>query len=306
MKKTVKYQNNFNLVSLSSLTETENNLLMTIVAQLQYQGTNRVVLEDLEVAKLIAPTYHMTRKQIIDMEISLWDKISEFKIEVGDRYSEDGGYTRFNFLSSYRREDGNHFSVSVAEEFVPFFNDYLRQNGFTLFQLKEYLSLSGTYCKQLYRSLKQWRQVGRYFATIADFRKIYGVPDSYQTKELTRRVIDPAVNYLVENVPEFSSLTWMYAKAITAGFEPVPIGRGRAAKPNYVYFQWTPEIVEADAKEREVKKMLDKTLGKDSLVQKFVTYDGESPDQIRERKIKEYRKPALERQLDKARREKED
>ena len=31
MKKTVKYQNNFNLVSLSSLTETENNLLMTIV-----------------------------------------------------------------------------------------------------------------------------------------------------------------------------------------------------------------------------------------------------------------------------------
>lgn len=306
MKKTVKYQNNFNLVSLSSLTETENNLLMTIVAQLQYQGTNRVVLEDLEVAKLIAPTYHMTRKQIIDMEISLWDKISEFKIEVGDRYSEDGGYTRFNFLSSYRREDGNHFSVSVAEEFVPFFNDYLRQNGFTLFQLKEYLSLSGTYCKQLYRSLKQWRQVGRYFATIADFRKIYGVPDSYQTKELTRRVIDPAVNYLVENVPEFSSLTWMYAKAITAGFEPVPIGRGRASKPNYVYFQWTPEIVEADAKEREVKKMLDKTLGKDSLVQKFVTYDGESPDQIRERKIKEYRKPALERQLDKARREKED
>ena len=306
MKKTVKYQNNFNLVSLSSLTETENNLLMTIVAQLQYQGTNRVVLEDLEVAKLIAPTYHMTRKQIIDMEISLWDKISEFKIEVGDRYSEDGGYTRFNFLSSYRREDGNHFSVSVAEEFVPFFNDYLRQNGFTLFQLKEYLSLSGTYCKQLYRSLKQWRQVGRYFATIADFRKIYGVPDSYQTKELTRRVIDPAVNYLVENVPEFSSLTWMYAKAITAGFDPVPIGRGRAAKPNYVYFQWTPEIVEADTKEREVKKMLDKTLGKDSLVQKFVTYDGESPDQIRERKIKEYRKPALERQLDKARREKED
>ena len=57
MKKTVKYQNNFNLVSLSSLTETENNLLMTIVAQLQYQGTNRVVLEDLEVAKLIAPTW---------------------------------------------------------------------------------------------------------------------------------------------------------------------------------------------------------------------------------------------------------
>ena len=99
MKTTVKYQNNFNLVSLSSLTETENNLLMTIVAQLQYQGTNRVVLEDLEVAKLIAPTYHMTRKQIIDMEISLWDKISEFKIEVGDRYSADGGYTRFNFLA---------------------------------------------------------------------------------------------------------------------------------------------------------------------------------------------------------------
>lgn len=303
MKKTVKYQNNFNLVSLSSLTETENNLLMTIVAQLQYQGTNRVVLEDLEVAKLIAPTYHMTRKQIIDMEISLWDKISEFKIDAGDRYSADGGYTRFNFLSSYRREDGNHFSVSVAEEFVPLFNDYLRQNGFTLFQLKEYLSLSGTYCKQLYRSLKQWRQVGRYFVTIADFRKIYGVPDSYQTKELTRRVIDPAVNYLAEHIPEFSSLTWMYAKTITAGFEPVPIGRGRAAKPNYVYFQWTPEIVEADAKEREIKKMLDKTLGKDSLVQKFVTYDGESPDQIRERKTKEYRKPALERQLEKAKQE---
>ena len=67
MKKTVKYQNNFNLVSLSSLTETENNLLMTIVAQLQYQGTNRVVLEDLEVAKLIAPTYHMTRKDCSDL-----------------------------------------------------------------------------------------------------------------------------------------------------------------------------------------------------------------------------------------------
>ena len=76
---------------------------------------------------------------------------------------------------------------------------------------------------------------------IKDIRKYMDVPETYKTKDLTRRVIAPACTTLINNVPEFITLRFEYSYS------------GR--KAIRVRFHWTPEKRYKDQQlEKEMKK----------------------------------------------------
>ncbi|RRD68807.1 MULTISPECIES: replication initiation protein, partial [unclassified Desulfovibrio] len=64
-------------------------------------------------------------------------------------------------------------------------------SNFTRFELQEFLNLKSKYTKECYRRLKQYRKSGIWSVEIEEFRRILGVPESYEMKDLTKRVLKP-------------------------------------------------------------------------------------------------------------------
>ncbi len=79
--------------------------------------------------------------------------------------------------------------VEVNPRFSFLLNDLTSQ--FTRFELAEFTALKSSYSKECYRRLKQYRQTGVWKVSIDEFRRLLDVPESYQARDLNKRVLKP-------------------------------------------------------------------------------------------------------------------
>ena len=81
----------------------------------------------------------------------------------------------------------NYWLRSIRASFL--LNDLTSQ--FTRFELAEFTALKSSYSKECYRRLKQYRQTGVWKVSIDEFRRLLDVPESYQARDLNKRVLKP-------------------------------------------------------------------------------------------------------------------
>lgn len=84
--------------------------------------------------------------------------------------------------------------VSVADEFQYLFNDLV--SNFSIFELEEFVNLSSSYSKAIYRQLKRYKDTGIWNITISNFRSIIDIPESYRMCDIDTRVLNPALSEL--------------------------------------------------------------------------------------------------------------
>ena len=96
------------------------------------------------------------------------------------------------------------------------------------FELEEFVNLSGKYTKLLYRQLKQWRTQGHYSVLMKEFRELMDVPESYTTRDITKRIIVPSVDKLLK-LKEFHFLRYKYSY--------------KGKKAIRIIFTWHPETI---------------------------------------------------------------
>ena len=68
--------------------------------------------------------------------------------------------------------------------------------GWTRYELAEFVNLSGTYTKTIYRYLKQYRQTGRWCIRYDDFKELLGIPESYKAGNIDQRILKPIIKEL--------------------------------------------------------------------------------------------------------------
>lgn len=85
-------------------------------------------------------------------------------------------------------------TVRVNPDFKYLLNEISGQ--FTLFELQEFVTLSGKYSKNLYRLLKQYRRTGTYRVDIDDFRSRMDIPNTYKNRDVLEKAIKPAIEEL--------------------------------------------------------------------------------------------------------------
>ena len=143
-------------------------------------------------------------------------------------YSNDDVIGEVNLFQSYEKQlSDESFTISVSPKFQYIFNELTTNGSYTAWSLSQFCDLPGVYTKQLYRLLKQWKYKGTASFLLKDLRQYMGVPEKYETKEVTRRVLSPAVSKLIMYTDEFKSLTFEYSN--------------RKTKAVRVTFNWTPE-----------------------------------------------------------------
>lgn len=190
-KEIVKYHNYFNSVNFSTLKSNELNVIMALLAKMKEKDKKCVTFTyaELKEAMFIRNT---TNEELRKTIRAASKKIGEVN---GEIQLPDGKIVDFNLFPTRTDDPAAHtFTIRVNED-VLFILNGLTQN-FTMFELKEFITLKSKYSKHLYRILKQFRTQGKYAVNANQFRIVMDCPKTYSNKEFQRKVINPALQEL--------------------------------------------------------------------------------------------------------------
>ena len=189
----VKYQNDLNTATMRTWTETEMNILFSVVAKIRETGTLATTFSFDQLKEISKFKKNITRKEFVDELVSVSKKLSSLNYLES---SEDGMVVSLFVLFQTFTINGNKESLSVGvhPQFEYIFNKIGME--FTQFELEEFINVSSTYAKTAYRLLKQYRTTGWWKVSIEDFRALLEVPKSYRSSDIDRQIIKPILEQL--------------------------------------------------------------------------------------------------------------
>ena len=186
----LKYHNDLNQITLKGLNARESNVFFAICAIMKDHGLNELTLTFNDLKKISNITVY-DESELISIIKETYQKL----IRVAAYYETD---TTFGGFILFDKFEGNiitkQITISVNPKFAYMINE-LTQN-FTVMQLKEYTELQSKYTKNLYRQLQQFKKTGIYVVEVEYLRHILDIPDSYDMRKITQKIITPAIKSL--------------------------------------------------------------------------------------------------------------
>ncbi len=201
----VRYDNKMNTLSLHDFTEREMNLFFAVVAKVKGKDDQEVEFTFDQLRRMTDNKRNVTAAEFKQELVSMNEKLMSLKY----RYNIGSKTGIFVLFPGFEVDEAAEtLKVQVNKSFTYLFNHLNAE--FTQFELREFIGLTGKYTKQLYRQLKQWRQVGTYSVLWDEFKQVMDIPATYPNKEITRRIITPAINQ-INKLPGFADLHYGYS-----------------------------------------------------------------------------------------------
>lgn len=186
----LKYHNDLNQITLKGLNARESNVFFAICAIMKDHGLNELTLTFNDLKRISNITVY-DESELISIIKETYQKL----IRVAAYYETD---TTFGGFILFDKFEGNiitkQITISINPKFAYMINE-LTQN-FTVMQLKEYTELQSKYTKNLYRQLQQFKKTGIYVVEVEYLRHILDIPDSYDMRKITQKIITPAIKSL--------------------------------------------------------------------------------------------------------------
>lgn len=121
-------------------------------------------------------------------------KLQEFKFRY--EINDDGDLQQDVIFPSLTTDGKNKvLRIKVSKGFKDRYIDSPLK-GWTRYELAEFVGLSGTYAKTIYRYLKQFRQTGLWRIKYKDFIEPLGIPNSYRATNIDQQILKPAIKEL--------------------------------------------------------------------------------------------------------------
>ena len=166
MNEVVKYNNNFNNISLRNFNANELDILMAICSRMKEKGEEEITFHFDKLKKLVNYSDNTSATFIKDLE-STYDKLISIKLKVGD----ERRFIKFVLFTRYSVDvDEKTVEIAVNKEFAWVLNEL--NVTFTAFELKEFISLKSSYAKEFYRRMKQFKSTGKWNISLEDFKRI--------------------------------------------------------------------------------------------------------------------------------------
>ena len=191
MNEVVKYSNELHELKFNTLTEAQQNVFFTILQQ--FRNTDGYILEldfykIFELANIAQGTNY--RRDILDK----LSKLQEFKFRY--EINDEGDLQQDVIFPSLATDSKNRvLRIKVSKDFKDRYIDSPLK-GWTRYELAEFVGLSGTYAKTIYRYLKQFRQTGLWRIKYKDFIELLGIPNSYRATNIDQQILKPAIKEL--------------------------------------------------------------------------------------------------------------
>ncbi len=198
MKEIVKYNNKVNRIALAGWGERDMNIFFTLLCQARDEGTAKLEFNIADIRRAAGVTTHkLSNKDFMELVgKSALIKWSLFRCLIVDEEKRNHVISVFEDIAWNERV----MSFKMTESFVDLVNDL---EHFTMFELKRFIAIDGKYAKTLFRNLSQFNNNGdnphHYSVSIADFRQIYCVPKTYDSKAIMKEIIKPSMKELKED-----------------------------------------------------------------------------------------------------------
>lgn len=201
MNEVVKYNNILNSVNFRNFTENDFDLLMCICARMRDLGEQTQVFDYAYLMDLV----NWDKTQRIDLFHEELKRMSDKLRQIGGVIDiTPDEFVCFNLFTTFRgNRQKKHLTVNVNPDFAYVLNDLT--NNFTRFELSEYVHLSGRYSKQLYQSLKQYRNAGWWQISLEDIRHRLSIPDSMETRNIKPKILNSSIE-TIRSCKGFSDL----------------------------------------------------------------------------------------------------
>lgn len=189
-KEIIAFGNDLNTMSSHGLTSKEMNVLMTICLIAKDRGIDEIKLP-LSIIKNIADINGISNEAFCVEMKKFYNKIKSLS------YSNSmvGEYTELVIFDYFRaaREEGC-IELGISSRATYLFNNL--SNNFTKMNLKEHNELTLKSSKILYRNLCQYRNTGYWRVDLDEFKRLFGLLETYRTRSIKSKVIDPAIKEL--------------------------------------------------------------------------------------------------------------
>ena len=196
-KNIVVYDNKLNTISFTNTSMIEIDLFFSICSKIQDTNKKEIILSCKEVKDLMMK--NKTRfKSLNDFVKYLDSSVQELmKLSMRELHEDKIIYTSiFNKIEILDIETMPSIEMKLSTK------GYLALNAltknFTKFDLEDLISIKGKYAKVIFTTLKQWRTVGSFTFKIDELKTRLGIPKSYDTREITRSILNPAIKELSE------------------------------------------------------------------------------------------------------------
>ena len=223
----VRYSNQFNTQALRRFTALDLDLLMAIAARVRDKEIDEVTFTFEELRRLAHVKKNLTDKELAARIVEVNDRLLACRF----RFQDDSRTVQFTLFSGFETDwKTRKLLVAVNPRFSFLLNDLTSQ--FTRFELAEFTALKSSYAKETYRRLKQFRQTGVWKVSLAEFRRLLDIPDSYRISHINSRVIKP----IEDELKPLMNLK------VHRKFAKVAAGRGRSQLVGFE-FEFDPERV---------------------------------------------------------------
>lgn len=183
----LKYHNDINKIAFNGFNEKEIDVLFTLMLKARDTECKKIILSYLEINSIIGEEHNRARLTSYIRGVS-----KKIKGIIQEVILPNGNIKIFGLFDSILIDVVNkNVEFSINKDFKYMLNDLI--SNFTYFDLKDLVSLKGNYAKTLFRLLKQWETTKEYDVKIEDFRKIMGIPETYEMKNIRQKVLKPCI-----------------------------------------------------------------------------------------------------------------
>lgn len=194
MKLKVIYHNDLNKISFTKFNSIQIDLLMYLLTKIKNKETEQVTLSFNEIKTIINYKKDNYKQLYIDLR-NMNEKIqSTF---YSNEITVDGNrkFSSYILFPTYILDEAKKtLTVGTNKDFLYLVNDF--NSNFTKFDLSELVDLKSIYSKNMYRLLSQYKDKGKRFFKIEDFKNLLDVPESYRMSDINKRVLEPILNEL--------------------------------------------------------------------------------------------------------------
>lgn len=185
------YDNHINEVKLKGFNKKDMDLFLIVCKFFMDKNTNVIIIPYTEIKKLSNyrrinnDNFHQIIKKLdkkfYDLRVVFDDEINEF-------YNSKPLF--INFTANGKKQE---LSVEINEKAIAYFNIFKQ---YTKIDLLIHTSLSSKYSATLYRMLCQYDKNNWWCVTIENFKEIFNVPKSYDSRKISQKILEPAVEEL--------------------------------------------------------------------------------------------------------------
>lgn len=192
----IKYHNDINKLKLGNFTTKELDVFFSLLLKARDEKTENIIISYSEIKELIQEEQNQARLTNYIRGVSR--KLKELNQEIE---LPNGDIVIFGLFDTITIKPKDKRIVFSVNEIFRYMIDDLVKN-FTMFDLRELVSLKGIYPKTLFRLLKQWETTKMYTVKINEFRDLMGIPDTYMMKNIRQKVLKPCLEELEKNFPK--------------------------------------------------------------------------------------------------------